>query len=122
MTRILTDNEKILTWLGYHEAAHQPGTWIRNDADIYLRVICVDSERMFLAGKYPANPAFDELVRAKVGSGLYSSRARFIDAISLIWAARLEITNAMFSDAWAVAYRPGDCAEAARFLWEKVDS
>lgn len=112
----MTDNEKILRWLGYRKV---DGSWVNLDLNIYVRVIELDRrDRLFRPARYESDPELDKIICDRVRKCLFSQRKTFLDNLLEMWRGRLNIEGAAFADSWLCCYLPGDYAEAARFLWE----
>lgn len=65
--------------------------------------------------------ARDYLVLERIRRCLCSQRWDFEKRLDAIWQKRLNLDgHAETIDAMVTAYMPGDYAEAARFLWDRV--
>lgn len=114
----LTDDEKILIWLGYHSYERNDKTYYVDETrDMYVSVLCLDRERLFLTEV--GDPELDLLVLMKIRQSLFRQRQKFLTELYSLWYDRTDGGQISFCDALLINYQPGDYARAARFLWHK---
>ncbi len=117
----MTDNEKILTWLGWRNTGevNMRNSPVFQHPDIHWKRRIADECQFLLSG--PAVTAADDyLVLEKVRDLICSVRWEFERRLNDLWQGRLSLSSrAEAMDALVICYRPGDYAEAARPLWDK---
>lgn len=104
----MSDNDKILRWLGYE------------GGPVIYR--CGGDEVSISGISEPSLLLRDHRVLVRVRDCLFSQRTKFERELHKLFIDRCSVPNATMTDCWILFYKPGDYAEAARFLWSAVPS